>query len=218
MPTGADAVAIVFARAPTAGAVKTRLIPCLGAEGAAHLQRRLITDALLTAHAVGRVELHATRSHAWLRSLGVPLRLQRGHDLGERMHHALKRQRMAVLIGSDAPALRPADLRRALRWLRGGSDVVLAPAEDGGYALIAARRSDARIFEGVQWGSSQVLARTLENLKRCGFRYRLLRTVWDVDRPEDLGRIRWLHSSSPASRSALRRSRAFGRASPSRAR
>jgi len=181
-------VVIVFARAPVAGEVKTRLIPRLGEEGAARLQRRLIRAALRTARAVAPVELHVTRRHSWLRTLGVPIRLQRGRDLGERMYHALRRRR-AVLVGSDAPALRPADLRRALRLLRSGTDVVLAPAEDGGYALIAARRIDVRVFDGVRWGGDSVLARTLDNLRRAGLRYRLLRTVWDVDRPADIDRL-----------------------------
>lgn len=191
MPS-ADSLIIVFARAPVAGQVKTRLIPRLGAEGAARLQRRLIRAALRTARAVGPVELHVTRAHSWLRGLGVPLRLQRGRDLGERMYHALRGQRATVLIGSDAPALRAADLRRALRLLHGGADVVLAPAEDGGYALIAARRIDARVFAGIRWGTDEVLARTLDNLRRCGLSHRLLRTVWDVDRPTDFDRLRTL--------------------------
>lgn len=195
MPSGASTVVIVFARAPVAGAVKTRLIPRLGAEGAARLQRRLIRVALRTARAVAPVELHVTRVHSWLRSLRVPLKRQRGRDLGERMYHALKRRR-AILIGADAPALRPGDLHRALRWLQGGTDIVLAPAEDGGYALIAARRIDARIFDGVRWGHADVLAQTVLNITKRGLRYRLLRTVWDVDRPEDVARIRWLRSSS----------------------
>ena len=188
MPS-ADSVIIIFARAPVAGQVKTRLIPRLGADGAARLQRRLIRAALRTARAVAPVELHPTRPHSWLRGLGVPLRMQRGRDLGERMYRALRRRRFAVLIGADAPALRSSDLRRALRWLRGGTDVVLAPAEDGGYALIAARRIHAGVFNGIRWGADDVLARTLDNLRRCGLRYRLLRTVWDVDRPIDIDRL-----------------------------
>jgi uncharacterized protein len=203
MPTRASTVVIVFARAPVAGAVKTRLIPRLGPEGAARLQRRLIRVALRTAHAVAPVELHVTRMHSWLRTLGVPLRRQRGRDLGERMHRALKHRR-AILIGADAPELRPADLHRALRLLKGGADVVLAPAEDGGYALIAARRIDARIFDGVRWGGADVLSQTLLKISKVGLRYRLLRTVWDVDRPEDVARIRWLRSSSASSRGARR--------------
>ena len=200
MRTGASAVVIVFARAPLAGAVKTRLIPRLGPEGAARLQRRLIAHAVRTVQAVGRVELHATRPIEWLRGLDVPLRLQHGRDLGERMHHALREalrcHRFAVLIGSDAPALRAADLRRAIRLLQAGADVVLSPAEDGGYALIAARRIAPGVFNDVDWGTRDVLARSLRNLERCRLRYRLLRSVWDVDRPEDLERLRSLRFSS----------------------
>lgn len=199
MRTGASAVVIVFARAPLAGAVKTRLIPRLGPEGAARLQRRLIVQAVRTAKAAAPAELHATRPHAWLRKL-LPLRVQQGRDLGERMHHALRealrRHRAAVLIGSDAPALRAADLRRAIRLLQGGADVVLSPAEDGGYALIAARRIAPGVFDGVSWGTSDVLAQTVRNLERCRLRYRLLRTVWDVDRPGDLERLRSRRFSS----------------------
>jgi len=193
MPSGAStAVVIVFARAPVAGAVKTRLIPRLGEEGAARLQRRLIRAALRTASTVAPVELHVTRTHSWLRSLHVAMRFQHGRDLGERMFNALRRRRKAILIGADAPALRPADLRRALRWLHGGTDVVLAPAEDGGYALIAARRIDPRLFAGIRWGANDVLTRTLDNVRRCGLSHRLLRTVWDVDRPADVDRLRTL--------------------------
>ena len=138
MASAADAVVIVFARAPIAGAAKTRLIPRLSAERAARLQKRLVRAALRTARAsrCGTVELHATRAHAWFRTLAVPLRMQRGADLGERMHRALRcalrTHGVALLIGSDAPALRATDLRLAARWLRGTTDVVLAPAEDGG--------------------------------------------------------------------------------------
>jgi len=208
MQTRARATLIVFARAPRAGEVKTRLIPRLGAQGAARLQRRLIARTVRMAQDVGRVELHTTRPHAWLNTLRVPLRLQRGRDLGARMYEALRRalrrQRAAVLIGADAPALQPVDLRRAIRFLQGGADVVLSPAEDGGYALIGARRLESRIFESVRWGESEVLAQTLRNLERCGLRYRLLRTVWDIDRPDDLDRLRSLRFSS-ASRPHARR-------------
>ena len=122
------------------------------------------------------------------------MRRQRGRDLGERMHYALRsalrRHPQALIIGADAPALKPADLRAAVRVLQGGADVALAPAEDGGYALIAARRISRRVFAGIEWGSSSVLAKTLANLAAEKLRYRLLRTVWDVDRPEDLARLR----------------------------
>ena len=96
----------------------------------------------------------------------------------------------AVLIGSDCPALRPADLRAAARALREGADAVLAPAEDGGYPLIGLRRVSRRLFDGVAWGGPQVLAQTRRRLNALRWRWRELRTVWDVDRPEDVVRLR----------------------------
>jgi len=192
---------IVFAKAPAAGEVKTRLIPALGALRAARLHAQLTRQALRTARAAGcgPVELHLTRRH----SLFKGAKLQRGGDLGERMHRALSRaRRPAILIGADCPTLTPGDLRRAMRWLRGGCDAVLAPAADGGYALIGLRRARREVFRGVDWGSSTVFGKTRNNL--AGLRWRALRTVWDVDRPEDLQKLRWLRLSSAARRGARR--------------
>jgi len=116
---------------------------------------------------------------------------------------ALRSHSFAILIGSDCPELGRADLRRAARWLQGGCDVVLAPAEDGGYALIGARRP-RDIFSGVEWGSSSVYASTTARLDKAGLRWRALRTVWDVDRPADLERLRSLRFSSASRRGARR--------------
>jgi len=207
-PTRADTVVIVFARAPLAGRVKTRLVPRLGAAAAARLHMRLVENALRTARDArcGPVELHVTRPHRLFS--GVEIRWQRGGDLGERMHHALRdalrRHRRAIVIGADAPALAPADLQRAARLLQGDADVVLAPAEDGGFALLGARRLSLRIFTGVQWGGAGVLSQTRRNLAEARLRYRLLRTVWDVDRPEDLARFRSRQLSSTFRRGARR--------------
>jgi len=193
---------IVFARAPVPGEAKTRLIPRLGAWRAAQLHIYLTLRALRTARmADDEVELHGTRRHSFFRTLDVPFRLQRGKDLGERMYRALaKARKPAILIGTDCPVLAPADLRRAARWLRGGCDVVLAPAEDGGYALIGARRVRREFFEGIAWSSPRVYAQTLERLR--GYRWRALRMMWDVDRPEDLPRLSGLRLRSLRSASA----------------
>jgi rSAM/selenodomain-associated transferase 1 len=182
---------IVFAKAPLPGKAKTRLIPRLGEWGAARLHRRLISHTLRTARlADDRVELHGTRRHRFFQSLRVPFRLQHGDDLGERMHYALSKARKpAILIGSDCPMLTAADLRRAARWLRGGAEVVLAPAEDGGYALIGARRISFSLFQGIAWGGEDVYEQTVKRLNRAGYRWRALRRVWDVDRPEDVDRL-----------------------------
>lgn len=189
--TNLDVAVLVFSRAPVPGRVKTRLIPRLGAWRAARLHARLTAHALATARAAGcgPVELHDTAK-------------QRGADLGARMHHALSRalrqHRAAIVIGSDCPALQPGDLRRAARWLAGGCDVVLAPAEDGGYVLIGARRVSARLFSGIEWGSSAVYQATVQRLSELEWRWRGLRELWDVDRPGDLERVRWLPLASAA--------------------
>ena len=126
----------------------------------------------------------------------------------------LRRHPYAVLIGSDCPALRPADLRAAARVLREGADAVFAPAEDGGYPLIGLRRVSRRLFDGIPWGDPQVLARTRRRLKSLGWRWQELRTLWDVDRPEDVARLRksrlLMPRSRPTSGAVRRRARPSG--------
>jgi rSAM/selenodomain-associated transferase 1 len=201
---------IVFARAPVPGQAKTRLVPRLGAWRAARLHARLTLHALRTALAArcGAVELHGTQRHEFFDSLGVVFRVQRGRDLGERMYNALsralRRHDAAIVIGTDCPMLAPQDLRRAARWLRGGCDAVLAPAEDGGYALVAMKRVKLELFEGIAWGGAQVYDETVKRLSRAGYRWRALRRVWDVDRPEDLERLRSLRFASASQRGARR--------------
>lgn len=204
----ADCVVLVFARAPIAGRVKTRVAQRLGAQGAAQLHKRLTRTAVRIARAAGcgAVEVHVTQPHAFFRTLKAGVRRQRGADLGERMHQALRRalrlRRRALLMGTDCPVLKPQALRRAARWLQGGADVVLAPAEDGGYTLIAARRISAQVFANVDWGTPEVMRQTQRNIARAGLRARLLPAVWDVDRPSDLDRLRALRFSSAWRRGA----------------
>jgi rSAM/selenodomain-associated transferase 1 len=199
--TVSDTAILIFAKAPLPGRAKTRLIPRLGAAGAARLQARLVARTLRTARAArfSAVELHATpsRTHALFafygKSFHIKIKKQQGRDLGERMHNALaralRRHRAVILIGTDCPALAPSDLRRAARLLRGGCDAVIAPAEDGGYALIGLRRVCPEIFSGIRWGGSDVYAHTVNKLSAAGYRWRALPTLWDVDRPEDLDRL-----------------------------
>ena len=207
----ASAVVIVFARAPIPGAAKTRLIPRMGAWRAARLHARLAAHAVRVARGAARtVEVHVTPGtrHAFFRRLqaleSIRLERQRGRDLGQRMRSAfergLRRHRFVILIGTDCPVLAPRDLRRALRLLRAGTDAVLAPAEDGGYALIGLRRLRGGIFEGIAWGGDAVLRDTLAKMQAAGLRARLLRRVWDVDRAADLERLDPLRDLSRARR------------------
>jgi uncharacterized protein len=206
---------IVFAKAPVPGRVKTRLAPALGPWRAARLHARLVERTLRTAVAAraGTVELHvAPRRHGFFQHLhkqtGVFLRLQSGGNLGERMAAAfagaLRRHRFVVLIGSDCPLLRASDLRRAVRLLRGASDAVLAPAQDGGYVLIGLRRRRPQLFDAVAWGEASVLESTVRNIEAQGLALRTLRTLWDVDRPEELERLRSLRHGAGSRRSARR--------------
>ena len=201
MSTSPESALIVFARAPEPGRAKTRLAPLLGEKGAAQLHARLVEKTLRTALAAGfdHIDLYCSpgiNEPFFMKNkqrFGVCLRSQGTGDLGERMHRALaqalRRHAYAVLIGSDCPALRPADLRAAARALREGYDAVLAPAEDGGYPLIGLRQVSMSLFEGMLWGSPQVLVQTRCRLQALGWRWQELRTLWDVDRPEDVLRL-----------------------------
>jgi hypothetical protein len=193
---------IVFSRAPVPGRVKTRLAARIGAWRAARLHLRLTRRAVLTALAArcGPVELHVTAPHAAF-DVHKNVFLQKGNDLGERMQRALRRHRRAILIGSDCPALAPRDLRQAARSLCAGYRVVLLPTEDGGYALIAARGAPRAIFDGVAWGGPQVFGQTVQRL--AGVRWKKLRMLRDVDRPEDLDQIAPLFLRRSAMRSAM---------------
>jgi hypothetical protein len=191
---------VVMARAPVAGAAKTRLIPALGAEGAARLQARLTRHALATAvrAGIGPVTLACAPDsrHPFFRScaqdFGLGLADQRGDDLGSRMADCFRRwlpEAPVMLIGTDCPALTSVDLRLAWDALH-FHDAVLTPAEDGGYVLIGLARFEAALFEGVDWGGGTVLAQTRERLVGLGWRWDELPARWDVDRPADLARLR----------------------------
>ena len=190
----------VFAKAPIAGTVKTRLAPLLGREGAARLHARLVQHAVATACAVGASEVQLwcapDTNDAFFaecaRSHGVVLERQQGQDLGARMAHAfealLADGRPAVLIGSDAPALTPSAIIAAVRALA-THDAVFTPAEDGGYALVGLSRPAPSLFAGVAWGSATVMAETRARLAASGLRWHEAPRTWDVDRPEDYERL-----------------------------
>ncbi|WP_018174706.1 MULTISPECIES: TIGR04282 family arsenosugar biosynthesis glycosyltransferase [unclassified Thioalkalivibrio] len=186
---------LVFARAPEPGRTKTRLIPALGAEGAARLHERLLEHALDVARQVApdQVELwcspgsdHPFFKHCAER-FGCSLHRQRGGDLGARMRHALEAGPFpALVMGSDAPTLGVEDLIAAREALAGGQDVALVPALDGGYVLLATARPVPGLFEAIEWGSDRVLKQTRERARARGLAWAELESRSDIDRPEDL--------------------------------
>jgi hypothetical protein len=192
---------LVFARAPVAGEAKTRLIPALGAEGAAALHARLTerTVALATSVMPAAVDLWCARGcgHPYFEDLrrryAVTLWDQDGASLGERMgaalRHALARSRRVVLIGTDCADCLADDVREAFAALRDGRDGVIGPAADGGYWLLGLARWSSSLFEGIDWGSARVLEQTRAALHALGWSWSELELRHDVDRPEDLARL-----------------------------
>jgi hypothetical protein len=202
------AIVQVFAKAPVPGQVKTRLIPILGADGATELYRRLVRHTLATAALarVGPIEVWTTApgQDAFIRSckrvLGVDAHLQPDGDLGARIYSAaedgLRRAGGVIVVGADCPTMDLDDLRAARDALAAGDDVVLGPAEDGGYWLIGLARCDPALFAGIAWSTAAVLDATRERLEGLGWRWSELTTRWDVDRPEDLARLAEIRSLS----------------------
>lgn len=193
-----DTALIVFAKAPVAGLAKTRLIPALGAEGAAALAARLLRHTLAQGAAAGfgALELCATpdATHPALvaaaREHGAVLAVQGEGDLGARMQRALGRRlathARALLIGTDAPALDAAVLHAAAAALA-AHDAVFVPALDGGYALVGlAAHAPERLFADIAWSTPQVMATTLERAAELGLRTALLAPLPDIDEPADL--------------------------------
>jgi len=199
----------VLAKAPIPGLAKTRLIPALGARGAARLQRRLTRAAVHTAFGacIGPVTLWCAPDarHRFFRALrrttGVHCLVQASGDLGERMHTAFRLhcvQGPLLLIGTDCPALQAQHLRRAAQALIDGADAVFHPAEDGGYVLVGLRRPQAGLFSAMTWSTPQVMADTRRRARTLGLRVQELETLWDVDRPQDLARLQALHDPAAA--------------------
>lgn len=187
---------LVFARAPVPGAAKTRLMPALGADGAARASAALTRRALRAAieAGIGTVELWCAPDcgHPFFtdcaRDFGVTLHAQSAGDVGRRMAQAfddaLSRHARVVLIGADAVSLQAADLAAAAAALR-DHDAAFAPAEDGGYLLVALRSRQPALFDGPIWGTPSVWTQTRARLDALGLRTSVLPTGYDVDHPAD---------------------------------
>ncbi len=198
---------LIFAKAPVPGYAKTRLIPALGAQGAADLHAKLILRTVDTA-----VESSLAPVQLWIcgpegqtvfdefhSAVNDGIHTQSGKDLGARMDNALTQTLQvadfAVLIGTDCPAMGCDYLESACVALATGCDAVLGPAEDGGYVLIGLRRNHSHLFENIPWGTADVLTQTRQRLDDVGWTRRELATKWDVDHPTDLKRLIALDTS-----------------------
>ena len=178
----------LFARFPSPGVAKTRLIPRIGADGAAIVHRTLVERTVATVAAAGlplvvqTTGAPAAQFSDWLGD--VRLAEQGEGDLGERLARV---PAPAILLGADIPGLTPAHLLAAAEALHDRS-VAIGPASDGGYYLLAYREPVPFLFDDMPWGTDAVCGETRRRLEARGLNAHVLSTLDDCDRPEDLDR------------------------------
>ncbi len=190
---------IIFTRYPQPGKTKTRLIPALGVEGAANLQRQMTE---FTLSKVKKFQLEAAISFEirfaggdlqlmqnWL-GTELNYQLQGDGDLGKRMENSFlnafnQGAQEVVIIGIDCPGVNNQVLAEAFEKIP-NCDLLLGPAVDGGYYLIGLKRAFGQLFINIDWGTAKVLQQTVDIAEQLNLSVASLRTLADVDRPEDL--------------------------------
>ena len=189
----------IFGKAPVLGKVKTRLIQKLGARDALDLYLQIF-ERLMAELSASRFKtelwISPDKDHAFFEPYAFARFQQAGPDLGGRMSTALRdglnRHESVILVGTDLPLINRSYIEQAVSVLK-THDVVLGPAEDGGYGLVGVKGEIPDMFSDIDWGSERVLSQTCARLNRDRLDYGLLPLIWDVDRPADLPRYEaWL--------------------------
>ncbi len=195
---------LLFARAPVPGRVKTRLVPPLTAGAALQLYRAFLEDAARSYRAPEEwnavLMAEPDAGHPDFARLFEPpwrMRAQAAGDLGQRLTRAFEGEfstgaPAAVAVGSDHPALARRLVREAFRRLSSGAAAAIVPAVDGGYCAIglSAKAPVAEVFRDIPWSTALTLDVTRERIRAAGIALAVLETAYDVDRPEDLRRLR----------------------------
>jgi len=183
----------VFVKNLIRGTYKTRLASELGEEEAEKIYSHLLKETeKAVIHFDGSVEVFFHKKIPndleFPFFIGRKKNLQYGDDLGEKMAnaivHILKEHKVAIVIGSDCPLLSPEHLRLAVEKLQ-YNDLVIGPAEDGGFYLIGMKKVQPDLFTDIEWSSDKVLTQTLEKAKAAGLSVSLLKTLYDIDYAED---------------------------------
>jgi rSAM/selenodomain-associated transferase 1 len=206
----------LLAKFPEAGKVKTRLARDIGAEGAARIYK-IIAERVFRDTSPDRDSdfermifywppLDKGRFESWIP--GEKLIPQRGRDIGDIMRNALKDllesgASKAVITGVDIPGLNRAIIKDAFLKLD-NADVVMGPAEDGGYYLIGMKAAHPKIFREISWSTGKVFDETVCIIEKMGLRYSTVRTLSDVDRIEDIAKIQDVRFDPPSSLSTRR--------------
>lgn len=197
----------VFAKPPIPGRAKTRLAAKIGDEGACRLATAFISDFLLLASSYDWAEpvLATTEdgmredsfpSEAFpsqLRHEEIPRWLQPPGDLGAKIEgvvrKGLERAPFVVCCGADSPGRPRERLESVRREMDLGADIVLGPAEDGGYDILAMRTCPEGILAELPWSQPTTFAATKTRFEERGLTVSVLDTWWDVDEVEDLDRL-----------------------------
>jgi uncharacterized protein len=183
---------LIFSKYPRAGEVKTRMRPHLTEEQCLSLHLALLKDSILRARAsrTRYIYLYLTENLPLPFSTEIPIRAQKGKDLGDRMLAAfrmnLSNHKKVVVIGTDSPTLKGKDIDEAFNGLD-RHEIVIGPSEDGGYYLLGMRKLIVEVFRNIPWGTSSVLKKTLEVLGNR--KLKLLPSNFDVDEVSDLHRL-----------------------------
>lgn len=189
-----DKALIIFVKDPVPGKVKTRLIPAVGEETATAIYKTLLshTERVCSEVQSDRFVFYAdevVKDDIWRENLYIK-KAQQGGDLGERMSAAFhelfnEAYKRIVIIGSDCPELTAVHIREAFEFLKWG-DAVIGPAFDGGYYLLGLRVFIEEVFMDKSWSTDSVFAGTISDFEKLGLNYKVLDSLHDLDRPEDL--------------------------------
>lgn len=197
----------LLAKAPVVGQVKTRLAASVGHRAACFYYKKMCESVAEMAAQTAPCYLtlwYTPTAQPTLRRLarqvGADVRPQPQGDLGQRLHwvaaQELRRAEAVLLIGADAVGLTPAHLQSAVRLLQADTDVVVAPAGDGGYTLIGLRKPIRAVFQQIPWGSAHVMGATRRRCRRAGLRLSQLSPAADLDTVQDLKT--WLQARGAA--------------------
>jgi len=187
------ACVVVFGREPVPGEVKSRLAAGIGDDAAARVYGAILEHTLEVARIGGArvvLSLADVPSGSWAGNMNVAVEIQRGSDLGDRMEDAFarrfaEREARVVIVGSDCPWLCATHIAKASAKL-GGADVVLGPATDGGYWLVAQRPPGLAMFTGIRWSSPETLEQTRKRIRALGGTWLELEELVDIDTVDDL--------------------------------
>ncbi len=198
-----DVCVIQFAKLPQLNRVKTRMQPWLSVEQSLQLHCDLVGHTFQNLYSpkhwdyqlwVSARQTSPDFFDEMLGSAAVPVKVQQGGDLGARMGHSLEqvlhKYSLAIIVGSDCPALDMGQLNELIRVLREGVPAALIPAQDGGYVALGLSQFSSVLFQKVDWGTAQVYDQTMARIEELGWSFYGANPLADIDRPDDLVQLR----------------------------